>query len=41
MEIVWSEAIPLDWFFRLHLTGVPEARVGDGTGEEGRPEVKG
>jgi len=41
VEIVWSEAIPLDWFFPLHLTGVPEARVGDGAGEEGRPEVKG
>ena len=41
VEIVWSEAIPLDWFFPLHLTGVPEARVGDGAGEEGRPKVKG
>ena len=41
MEIVWSEAIPLNWFFPLNLDEVPEARMGDGAGEEGRPEVKG
>lgn len=41
MEIVWSEAIPLNWFFHLNLTEVPEAQVGEGAGEEGRTEVKG